>query len=149
MDERLHRTQIMIETLAGEVSRGSFRQGPRPQGAIGWQRDGILFATEASDNGDNPDGRRAIPLTILTPHAHEAGWLLDKLHEAFQPLLDRCIERDFYERIAEAALEYCGYVDLEDSTDINLLKILLAEAGDVLEEMLEGEFPYTSNGAVS
>ena len=142
MDERLHRTQIMIETLAGEVDRGSFRQEPRLRRAIGWQRDGILFATEVSHNGEDTDGQRAIPLTILTPHAHEAGWLLDKLHEAFRPLLDRCIESDFFERIAEAALEYCGYVELEDSTDINLLKILLAEAGDVLEEMREGEFPY-------
>ena len=81
---------------------------------------------------------------MLTPHAAEAGWLLESLYEVFRPLLDECIERDFCERLGEAALEYCGYVDPADSTDINLLKIILAEAGSILDEMREGEFPFVT-----
>jgi hypothetical protein len=46
------------------------------------------------------------------------------------------------EHIAAVALEYCGYVDLENSTSINLLKILLSGAEDIREEMPEYVAPW-------
>jgi hypothetical protein len=141
---KLNHVQIVLDTLANEVGRGSFRQKHRPRLTIGWQRVGVLFTTEVLSPEGKTDEQRTTPLTVLTPHAHEAGWLLDRLYEAFRPLLDICIERDLYERLAEAALDYCGYVDPGDSTDINLLKIILSEAEDILQEMRDGEFPYVT-----
>jgi len=144
MVDKLNDAQIAIDALAGEVKRGRFGQERTPRPTIGWQRAGVLFVTEVPSPDESSDGQRTTPLTVLTPHAHGAGWLLDRLYEVFRPLLDECIERDLYERLAEAALEYCGYVDQGDSTAINLLKIILSEAEDILQEMRDGEFPYVT-----
>lgn len=141
MVDNLNSVQVAIDRLAEEVRQGSFGKRDRPQLKTGWRRAGVLFATEVPSPGEGEGGGRRPPLTVVTPHAAEAGWLLDRLYASFRPLLDECIERDFFERLGEAALEYCGYVDPADSTGINLLKIILAEAGDVLDEMREGEFP--------
>ena len=142
MKEDLDLVQTVIVTLADDVRQGSFREGLQRGTTIGWQRGGVLFATEVPSPEEREDDRRRSPLTVLTPHAAEAGWLLDRLLEVFLPLLDECIESDFFERLAEAALEYCAYVDPGDATDANLLKIILSEAEGILEEMRTGEFPY-------
>lgn len=143
MDDRLHKARILMESLAEGVRQGCLLKKHGPPQASYWARAGVLFTTEILDPEENRDERRSAPVTVLTPHAPEAGLILDSLHEIFEPLLDECIEGEFYERLAEAALEYSGYVKIEDATSINLMKVLLTEAEDILEEMREGEFPYT------
>lgn len=143
MDDRLHQARILMESLAEEVRQGRFLKKHGPLDAADWSRAGVLFTTELLDPEENKDERRWAPVTVLTPHAPEAGRFLNSLHEIFEPLLDECIEGEFYERLAEAALEYSGYVKIEDATSVNLMKVLLTEAEDILEEMRAGEFPYT------
>ena len=44
--------------------------------------------------------------------------------------------------IAEAVNEYSAVIPLADDSDLNILKLILREARDILEDMEPGEFPY-------
>ena len=149
MDSRLENAKEGIELLSLEVRDGAFLEGLPPGTAKTWRRNDIIFATEVSVPETNASRRQPTTFTITTPHAREAGVLFDRLLSLFLPLLDECIVRDFCDRLGEAALEYSGYADRSDQTAVNLLKILLTEAEDILEEMREGEFPYTAGGTES
>ena len=106
---------------------------------------GILFATEVPVPEKDHARRKPAAFTIVTPHAREAGLLLERVHELFSPLLDECIGHDFFDRLGEAAVEYSCYVEKEAETAENLLKIIVTEARDILDEMIAGEFPYITS----
>lgn len=72
---------------------------------------------------EDPRGRSANCLLVITPHAEALGWLLLELHEA---------ELDFL-RLAEAALRYqIGHPELE--TERGILQALVDEARVMVEE---------------
>ncbi len=78
---------------------------------------------------------------MITPHAHEAAWLLRRVDEAFEPLFTDTIRHDFYERIADAVEEHLSFIPGNQNSAENLLKVILRECRDVLGEMEAGDFP--------
>jgi hypothetical protein len=147
LDKRLNNAMDGIASLSLEVQRGGFLEKLPPGMEKTWMCNGLVLASSVLEPEESSSDRQSNPFTTVTPHVCEAGVLLDRIRELFMPLLDECIEHDFFDRIGEAALEYSGYADRADQTAVNLLKILLAEAESILEEMREGEFPFTTNGS--
>jgi hypothetical protein len=147
LDRRLKNAAEGIGSLALEVRGGEFLEKLPHGTAKAWACNGLVLATKVLGVEESPSNCQSTPFTIVTSYASEAGALLDRIHALFMPLLDECIEHDFLDRIGEATLEYCGYADPSQQTAINMLKIILSEAESILDEMLNGEFPYTTNGA--
>jgi hypothetical protein len=141
MMDALRDTGTLLDALEIEMRRRRYRSGKPHRRIIGWRGPGVLFATRITPARSLP-GLSPHPITIVTPHAHAAGWILDRLDDAFSPLLGTQLRFDFFERLAEAAEAYTTIIAAVHDTDENLLKILLREARDILEEMTEGEFPY-------
>lgn len=141
MKKTLAETRILLDGLGVEISRGHFVPAKKPRSAVGWKGPGVTFSTRLA-----PEKRPAFslgpePQTVLTPHAHNAGMLLDGIERAFRPLLGSHLRFDFFERIAEAADEYVAFIPPEQDSPESLMRVLLREAGDILEEMETGEFP--------
>jgi len=141
MMDALGDTGTLLDALEIQMRRRRYRSAKPPRPIVGWKGPGVLFATRIPPARSFP-GLSPHPVTVVTPHAHAAGWLLDRLDDAFSPLLGTQLRFDFFERLAEAAEAYMTIIAAAHDTDENLLKILLREARDILEEMTEGEFPY-------
>jgi hypothetical protein len=141
MMDALRDTGTLLDALEIEMRRRRYRSEKPPRRIVGWRGPGVLFVTRLTPVRALP-GLSPHPVTIVTPHSHAAGWLLDRLDDAFSPLLGTQLRFDFFERLAEAAEAYTTIIAAAHDTDENLLKILLREARDILEEMTEGEFPY-------
>ena len=143
MSERIIDTKILLDAFDVEMKRGAFHPEKTPRRLVGWNGPGVLFVTRIkTGKSEKPLASQEV-VSVVTPHAHSAGMLLDRIRKAFSPLLGPHIENDFFERIAEAVLEYSAVVSLTGDTESNLLKVILREARDILEDMENGEFPYT------
>jgi len=139
-------TRVLLDALWVEIKREAFRPQKQPRRIVGWKGPGAVFMTRLKVSEGPSLGLSGEPLSVITPHAHAAGWLLDRLDLAFAPLLGNQLRWDFFERIAEAAVDYSAFIPPGLDTDVNLLRIILREARDILEEMEEGEFPYALTG---
>jgi hypothetical protein len=146
MSTTINDTRTLLDALWVEIKRESFRSQKQPRRIVGWKGPGAVFMTKVKMSGGPSLGLRGEPLSVITPHAHAAGWLLDRLDLAFAPLLGSQLRWDFFERIAEASIDYSAFIPPGLDTDVNLLRIILREARDLLEEMDEGEFPYVLTG---
>lgn len=144
MDSRLQRAKEGLATLTTEVQGGAFLEKIAPDTTKIWKYNGLVFAADVPDPENGPNGQEPSPFTIITPYAGEAGALLESIQRYFSPLLDDCIEHDIFDRLGEAALEYSGFVNREDARAVNLLKVIMSEAEDILDEMIAGETPYTA-----
>ena len=149
MSETVKDTRILLDALWVEIKRESFRTPKQPRRILGWTGPGAAFMTKLKLSAEPYLGLGGEPLSVVTPHAHAPAWLLDRLDAAFAPLLGSRLMGEFFERIAEACIDYCAFVPAGLDTDGNLLRIILREARDLLDEMEEGEFPYvlTEGGA--
>jgi hypothetical protein len=139
--DALRDTGILLDALEIQMRRHAYRSVKPPRTIVAWRGPGVLFATRITSVKSLP-GLSPHPVTVVTPHAHAAAWLLERLDYAFSPLLGTQLRFDFFERLVEAAEAYTSIIAPFHDTDENLLKILLREARDILEEMTEGEFPY-------
>jgi hypothetical protein len=143
MSDTLKDTRILLDAIEVGIRRGEFRPEKTSRRVVGWEGPGVVFSTRLKVSA------KAVPchqLTVVTPHAHTAGWVLDRIKSAFAPLLGEHIQYDFFERIAEAVNEYSAVMPLADDSDINILKLILREARDILEDMETGEFPHVPQG---
>ena len=100
---------------------------------------GRPFRRVRPSGGDNASPS----FTVVTPYAVEACAFVDHIYDLFRPLLDHCIEQDFFDRLTQAAVDYLYYVDPADATAVNLLKVILDEAEAISDDMQAGEFPCT------
>lgn len=135
-------TRTLLDGLRVEIRRGHFRTDRAPRRIVAWKGPGAAFMTRAKFTGHPSFGLRGEPVAVITPHAHAAARLLERLDGAFAPLLGVQLRWDFFERIGEAVIDYCAFVPSELDTEDNLLLVILREAGDLLGEMEKGEFPY-------
>lgn len=140
MSNTLQDTRILLDAIEVAIRRDEFRAEKTSRRLVGWEGPGVIFSTKLRVSN------KAAPcnqLTVITPHAHTAGWLLDRIRSAFAPLIGGGeIQYDFFERIAEAVNEYSAVIPLSDDSDINILKLILREARDILKDMETGEFPH-------
>jgi hypothetical protein len=139
MSDTLQDTRILLDAIEVAIRRDEFRAEKTSRRLVGWEGPGVIFSTKLRVSA------KAAPchqLTVITPHAHTAGWLLDRIRSAFAPLIAGEILYDFFERIAEAVNEYSAVIPLADDSEINILKLILREARDILEDMEIGEFPH-------
>jgi hypothetical protein len=139
MSNALQDTRILLEAIEVSIRRGEYRADKTPRRIVGWDGPGVVFSTRLKLPA------KTVPcnqLIVVTPHAHTAGWLLDRIRSAFSPLLGEHILYDFFERIAEAVNEYSAVIPLAEDSDINILRLILREARDILHDMERGEFPY-------
>ena len=139
MSNALKDTRILLDAIEVGIRRGEYRTDKTSRRIVGWEGPGAVFCTRLRMSA------KAAPcnqLIVITPHAHTAGWLLERIGSAFAPLLGEQIQYDFFERIAEAVNEYSAVIPLADDSDINILRLILREARDILEDMETGEFPY-------
>jgi hypothetical protein len=134
-------TRLLLQGLLVEIERGHFQPAKKSRSAVGWKGPGVTFATRISVGRGPSFSLGPEPRSVLTPHAHSAGMLLDRIREAFRPLLGSHIQFDFFERIAEAADEYSAFIPADQDTAESLLKVILREARDILDEMERGDFP--------
>jgi hypothetical protein len=139
MNNALKDTQILLDAIEVGIRRGEYRKEKTSRRIVGWEGPGAVFCTKLRVSADIVPCHQ---LKVITPHAHTAGWLLDRIGSAFAPLLGEDIKYDFFERIAEAVNEYSAVIPLADDSEINILKLILREARDIIEEMEAGEFPY-------
>jgi hypothetical protein len=138
------RLQRIREQLADTGRR--LRSGTLVLDVPAHMKKGCASRRPAFVMSEEQGGSGSSTFTIITPHAGEACVFVEYLYGLFSDLLDECAEQDFSDRLAEAAEEYCCYVDRGDATAASLLKVLLAEADDIAAEMQTGEFPYSPRG---
>ncbi|MDB4285358.1 hypothetical protein N9903_00425 [bacterium] len=141
MSDTLRDTAVLLDAMEIEIRRGRFRSEKQPRRIVAWNRHGIAFVTRMRPSSASLPGFSRGPITVVTPHAHTAGWLLTRIDEAFAPLLGRQYSWDFFERIAEAVTEHLAFIPPGEDTAVNLLKVILREARDICSEMAEGDFP--------
>ena len=141
IDERLKRLRNGLADTGEKLKSGSFSLQTPPDRNNGCARGRPTFATEAP----SPDSQTSRSFTIVTPFAGDACTFVDHIYGLFRLLLDDCIEQDFFDRLTQAAVEYSCYIDTADATAVNLMKILLAEAEAIADDMQTGQFPYASS----
>ena len=139
MSNPLQDTRILLDAIEVGIRRGEYLRAKPSRRIVGWEGPGAVFSTRLRVSDQSVPCNQ---VTVITPHAHTAGWLLDRIRNAFGPLLGGEIEYDFFERLAEAVNEYSAVISLADDSEINILKLILREASDILEDMETGEFPY-------
>lgn len=137
----LRDTAVLLDALDVEIRRGKFRLAKQPRRIVAWSRHGIALVTRVRPSSASLPGISRGPITVVTPHAHSAAWLLTRIDEAFAPLLGRQYGWDFFERIAEAATEHLAFIPPGEDTAVNLLKVILREARDICSDMDGGSFP--------
>ena len=102
----------------------------------------MVFATEMPDySGRTFDGFYPEPTTVVTPHAHEAGWLINRLKRAFRPFIHGGNKYDFYGALAKAAhRDQEGLRSGKESAE-GLLSAVLEEARNILTEIEKQVLP--------
>lgn len=129
-----------IQSLKIEIANGNYQgyQGVSP--TDGWGGAGVGFSTIPIDQG--PQGFYPNCRIVVTPHAHAAGWLIDKLGNVFvqSGLIDHCSKIEFYGRLASAAQRYQSAMAGKPGTAEGMLQALLGEAIQMLTEMHQGVF---------
>lgn len=141
MSDALRDTAILLDALEVEIRRGRFRRERQPRRIEAWSRYGVVFATRVRPSSAALPERSRGSVTVVTPHAHTASRLLDRIDEAFAPLLGRQYGPDFFERIAEAVTEHLASCPPGEDTERSLLEVILREARDLCSEMADGDFP--------
>lgn len=131
-----------LNEVEDEVRRGAFRSRHLDRNN-GWGGAGVIFSRERLEASAGA-GKGSYPETkyVATPHAGEAGWLLNRLRDIFSEagLIDSCTKIEFFARLANAALRYQKQAKKKE-TDTLLLAAMLAEAKIMLGEMERGKFP--------
>lgn len=139
-DERLAGLAKVLADTGGKLKSGTFKLNIPPE-----RKEGCLDG-RPSFTATAPGAEEAASssFAIITPFAAEACAFVDHIYGLFRPFLDECIEQDFFERITQAAVEYSCYVDPDDATAVNLMKVIQAEAESIAADMRSGQFPYAS-----
>ena len=141
MKKTIAETRLLLQGLLVETERGHFQPARKSRSAVGWKGPGVTFATRISAGKGPTFSLGPSSRSVLTPHAHSAGMLLERIGQAFRPLLGTHITFDFFERLAEAAEEYSAFIPADQDTAEAFLKVILREANDILDEMERGDFP--------
>ena len=142
MSEIIKDTRVLLEALRVEIRRKHFMSARPSRRIVAWEGPGAAFMTKPKFSTQTTFGMRGKPIAVITPHAHAAAWLLEKLDLAFAPLLGNQLRWDFFERIGESVIDCGAFVPTATDSAGNLLLLILREAIEILEEMEEGEFPY-------
>ena len=108
----------------------------------GWGGGDLLVTTESlqeQTTGFYPDPRK-----VVTPYAHEVGWLVTKLWKLFaeSKLLDHCNKIEFFGRLGNAAIRYQNMLNGKQESADAILTAVFEEAAKMLDEMCRGEFVY-------
>ncbi len=106
----------------------------------GWGGGGLLVTTEK--HHDQAPGYYPEPRTIVTPFAHEVGWLVTKLWNLFagNGLIDHCSKIEFLGRLGVAAHRYQEAVINKSETLSGMLYAISGEASQMLAELQRGSF---------
>ena len=146
MDLRFRETEILLDALGVEIGRGVFRRQTGKRRIAAWSGPGVQFATRRTVGSRSGKESLCGSTAVVTPHAHAARWLLGRIDEAFEPLLNEEMRWDCFERIGSAVQDYLSFIPPEQDSDVNLLKVILRESRDILAEMDAGEFPSVYHG---
>lgn len=133
-------TRTLLDALEVELRRGHFHPLRTPRRIVGWEGPGVVFVTRLARRRGGR-GKNGSSYTVVTPHAHAAGALMDRIDRAFHPLLGTDLRWDFHERIAEGITEYCAFIPPAQDSEESLLRVILREARDILKDMEDGHFP--------
>lgn len=126
--------QTQLDSLKREIEQGAYIGYPGDSPTDGWGGAGIGFSTvpiELGEPGFYPD-----PLIVVTPHAHAAGWLLNRLCRIFihDRLIIGCSKEEFFGRLANAALRYQRHLANKRNAARELLKAMYSETWIMLNE---------------
>jgi len=146
MELRFRETAVLLDALGIEIGRGAFRRHKGKRRIVAWSGPGVHFATRLTLGGRSATGLQCGSTAVITPHAHAARWILERIDEAFEPLLGKQMRWDFFERIAGGVQDYLAFIPPDQDSDVNLLKVILRESRDILAEMDAGEFPSLYHG---
>ncbi len=143
MEQRFRETAVLLDALGIEIGRGNFRRQKGNRRVVSWSGPGVHFATRLIMGSPSGSGPQCGSTAVITPHAHAARWILDRIDEAFEPLLGEQMRWDFFERIAGGVQDYLAFIPPDQDSDVNLLKVILRESRDILTDM---EFPSLYHG---
>jgi len=132
--------EVNFESLDRDINSCAYRGYRGISPTDGWGGAGIGFSTipiSSKYQSFYSDHR-----IVVTPHAHAAGWLLDKLCAIFteEQLIDCCSKIEFFGRLANAAFRYQKSIYGESETAKGLLMSILKEAKTIITEMRQGQF---------
>lgn len=141
-DDVYIKVREQLVTIHSDINKESYVSFKGYNETDGWGGGDILVTTRQPQNqspGFYPDTR-----TVVTPYAHEAGWLISKLWELFagHNLLDHCSKIEFFGRLAEAAIHYQKKMNGGEETAEGIMTAIFYEAVKILEEMSRGKFGY-------
>jgi hypothetical protein len=142
MSKTIKDTRTLLDALRVEIQRKHFESARPSRRIVAWKGPGSAFMTKPKFTTQATFGLRGEPIAVITPHAHAAAWLLERLDLAFAPLLGNQLRWDFFERIGEAVNGCGAFIPIVTDSAVDLLLLVLREASDILEEMEAGEFPY-------
>ena len=129
-------TRILLDAIAVGIRRREFRRRRRADTIQGWGGADVVFATEMPDySGRTFDGFYPEPTTVVTPYAHEAGWLINRLKQTFRSFIHGGNKCDFYGALAEAAIRYQKGLRSGEESAEGLLSAVLEEARNILTKI--------------
>lgn len=119
--------QTQLDSLKREIEQEDYIGYLGDSPTDGWGGAGIGFSTVPIDLGE--PGFYPDPIIVVTPHAHAAGWLLDRLCRVFihDRLVINCSKEKFFERLASAAIRYQQDIRSKRENAKELLKSMFSE----------------------
>lgn len=143
LEDRILHAGDCMKTLAEAIEQRRFPGRPRPGSPVGWGGADVVFTTEIPNSDSEENSFYPRPRTVVSPFAHQAGWLLRRLwFDGFGPLFDSCSKIEFFGRLANAALRYQEKLEGKKEDPGELLQAILGEAERILQEIDKKEFGY-------
>ena len=136
-----------LKTIKDGIANGAYVGFKGYCDTDGWGGAGLLVTTVQLDSQESnfyPD-----PRSVVTPYAHEIGWLITRLWELFSShkLLDCCTKIEFLGRLGNAAVRYQQSLNGRPENIRDFLDAVYQEAHNILDEMAKDEFDYLTVAA--
>lgn len=129
-----------LKTINDGIANGAYVGFKGYCDTEGWGGADVVFSTISINFG--APGFYPDPRLVVTPYAHEAGWLLTELNRVFMGLIDSCSKTEFFGRLAIGAVRYQESLTTSNESAAGLLGAILGEAHAMLTEMEAGRFEY-------
>ncbi len=143
MKNEIHDVQVLLKALEVEIRRETYAEIPyeslEEYKDYGWGGAGVIVTKESPPVDEASSDFRRVRY-IVTPHANEVGWLFRGLWQAFKPILDHMSKHIFFERLADAVLQYQESRAGKPEDVKALLNAVLSEGNNILDDMKKGSF---------
>lgn len=145
MEGKLDHIHRLLDSLREEIKRKVYMQISHERYKdYAWGGAGVIVTKEPPPSEGVSSHFQSSVIYVVTPYANEAGWLFHKLWEAFKPILDHMSKFTFFERLAQAILQYQKSLEGKREQTDDLLDAVLDESYAILDDIRHGKLKVSA-----